>query len=43
MAHKVQLKGVRKNRGKHRKKIKQGGGSVQLTIKREQVKQEPVQ
>jgi hypothetical protein len=24
MAHKPQLKGVKKNRGKHRKKVKQG-------------------
>jgi len=24
MAHKVQLKGVKKNRGKHKKKVKQG-------------------
>jgi len=39
MAHKVQLKGVRRNRGKHRKKVKQGGGALP-TIKTEQLKPE---
>lgn len=34
MAHKVQLKGVKKNRGKHRKKVKQGKTLEQFLAER---------